>query len=875
MRKHVELPFGELTRVDPRHSRRISGRPGTPYQVEINPQLPQRLARLDELANNLWYSWDRPTRALFARLDPGLWQATNHSPKAFLKRLDQHTLIEAADDPVFLSSYHRALSAYDTYHDEPLRPSEADKLRHADLVAYFCAEFGFHESLPIYSGGLGILAGDHCKAASDLRLPFIGVGLLYRQGYFSQTVDNEGRQHAVYFDADFDDLPIAPVIGDDGSQWVVAVGLQDRQVKVKVWRVRVGHITLYLLDTNVAENIAHDRDIAHRLYGGDRTTRIEQEIILGVGGVRALASLGLKPTAWHINEGHAAFLILERIRQLTTQGLDFASALEAVASSTVFTTHTAVPAGHDHFGEDMIRRYFERWCGELKCSFGDLMALGGAGDSPDFNMTALAIRGSRFHNGVSRIHGSVSAHITANLWPQIEPEENPMSYVTNGAHVPTFLANDWIDVFDRYLGHGWSERLCDEKCWDRIYAIPDQLFWNVRQSLKSQMLHLIRHRVGEQHARNHGSESHLDRILRLADPANPNVLTIGFARRFATYKRATLLFQDLDWLKQIVSDPQRPVLFIFAGKAHPADQPGQELIHRIAEVGRMPEFEGKIVLVEGYDLRLARRLVAGCDVWLNNPVFPLEASGTSGMKAAANGAINLSVLDGWWGEGYDGKNGWAIKPASEAMDEARRAQEEARTLYEILQDSVIPLYYKLNPQGYSPGWVQMSKRSIATLLPRFNTSRMVGEYLSRFYLPATHQWRNFSQDDFAGARELAAWKARVRSAWGGVGLRRLDTAKRRIPYGSSLKFEVAVRLNGLAPQDVAVELLFGRPTADGYLADAHGFFLDHNGGLNEAEQHFSLELTPEMCGKLEYMFRVYPFHELLTHPREMGMMMWL
>ncbi|MBS1136412.1 MAG: hypothetical protein H6R11_366 [Proteobacteria bacterium] len=849
--------------------------PGTAYQLEVNPQLPQRLARLADLSNNLWYSWDRPTRSLFARLHPGLWQSVAHSPKAFLKRIDQQRLIDAADDPIFLGTYNRVLSAYDTYHNEPMRHNGAERLRQSDLVAYFCAEFGFHESLPIYSGGLGILAGDHCKAASDMRLPFIGVGLLYRQGYFSQTIDAEGRQHAVHNDADFDDLPITPVTHDDGSEVRVTVEMLGRNVTVKVWQARIGHVVLYLLDTDLEENTVHDRDIAHRLYGGDRSTRIEQEIVLGIGGVRALRALGLKPSAWHINEGHAAFLILERMRELIVQGLSFTAALEAVGGNTVFTTHTPVPAGHDHFAEEMIRRYFDHCCHEMHIRSDELMALGRTEGSGDFNMTALAVRGSRFQNGVSRIHGGVSAEILSHLWPQIEPEDNPVTHVTNGVHVPTFLAQDWHELFDRFLGPGWSQRLTDQGCWDGIMSVPDQLFWSVRQSLKSQMLHLVRHRISDQHFRNQGSEAHLDRMLKFADPANPNVLTFGFARRFATYKRATMLFESLDWLREIVSDPQRPVLFIFAGKAHPADQPGQDMLRRVSEVARMPEFEGKILLVEGYDLRLARRLISGVDVWLNNPVYPLEASGTSGMKAAFNGVINLSVLDGWWGEGYDGKNGWAIKPASDALDDNRRTQEEARTLYELLQDSLIPLYYNLGPMGFSPGWVQMAKRSIVTLLPRFNTARMLGEYVGKFYLPATQQWRRFSQDNFAGARELAAWKAKVRAAWNEVRMSRLDTPTRRIGFGDSLRFEIALNLNGLSPEDVTVELLIGRPARNGQPKNSKRMVMEYSGRTAGNDYLYELELTPELCGKIEYKFRVYPSHELLTHPFEMGMMVWL
>jgi starch phosphorylase len=857
---------------------------GTLFQLEINPKLPARLARLDDLANNLWYSWDRPTRTLFARLGQTLWGVVSHSPKAFLKRVDQHRLDEAAEDPVFLGALARVLSAYDTYHDSPRR-EHAPHLPEGGLIAYFCAEFGFHESLPIYSGGLGILAGDHCKTASDLNLPFVGIGLLYRQGYFLQTIDGEGRQHALYNDADFDDLPVVPVRRPDGSDLKIAVRLPGRDVHIKVWSTRVGHITLYLLDTDLDENSPQDRDIAHQLYGGNRDTRLEQEIVLGLGGVRALAEMGIQPTVWHINEGHAAFLILERMRALIHTGLDFPTALEAVASNTVFTTHTPVPAGHDHFAEDTIRRYFDECCRDMGCDIGELVALGRIDHEPEFNMTALAIRGSRFHNGVSRIHGAVSSEICASLWPQIEPAENPIGYVTNGVHVPTFLSDLWHETFDRVLGPAWHQRLTDPQCWSEVHAIPDHTFWSVRQSIKAQMLHLVRHRVTQQHVRNQASQAHIDRLLRLADPENPNVLTIGFARRFATYKRATLLFRDLDLLRRLICNPERPVLFIFAGKAHPADQPGQELIRRIHEVAQMPEFEGHILLVEGYDLRLARRLVSGVDVWLNNPIYPLEASGTSGMKAAINGVINLSVLDGWWGEGFQeggaansspngGPNGWAIKPASSLHDEARRDQEEGRSLYEILQDRVIPLYYTRGPMGYAPGWVHKAKRSIATITPRFNSQRMVGEYLAKFYAPADRQWRLKHADAFAGARTLAAWKDKVRHAWSKVSLRRIDTPQKRLPYGDSLRIEIAVRLNGLSADDLTAEMLLERPGASKAKAPRH-LVLSHEGPCGDGEDLFALTLTPDVCGRINYRVRLFPSHELLTHPFEMGMMIWL
>jgi starch phosphorylase len=849
--------------------------PGTPFSLEVNPQIPLRLRRLQELANNLWYSWDRPTRTLFARLHPSLWKRAGHSPKAFLKRVSQWRLNEAAEDRVFLNAYNRVLSAYDTYHAQSSRLKETTDFGEGDLVAYFCFEFGFHESLPIYSGGLGILAGDHCKTASDLGLNFVGVGLLYRQGYFNQTIDNEGNQHALYTTSDFDDLPISPLVRKDGTELRITVPLGARQITLKVWQARVGHVRLFLLDTYLPENSPEDRDIAHRLYGGDRTTRIEQEILLGVGGVRALAALEVKPTVWHINEGHAAFLVLERVRMLIETGLDFSGALEAAAANTVFTTHTPVPAGHDHFGDDMVRHYFAGWLPQLGITSEHLIGLGHTSESPEFNMSALAVRSSRFHNGVSAIHGEVSARVLANMWPQIDSTENPIGHVTNGVHVPTFLAPEWYELFDRHLGYGWEQRLTDPECWEGIHAIPDQQFWAVRQALKSQLFRQLRDRICEQHARNHGSEAHMERVLRLANPDNPQTLTIGFARRFATYKRAHLLFENLDWLREVVGDEQRQVLFLFAGKAHPADGPGQDMIRRVAAVSRMPDFEGKVILIEGYDLRLARRLVSGVDVWLNNPIYPLEASGTSGMKAALNGVINLSVLDGWWGEGYDGSNGWGIKPVADTADSARRDREEVRTLYEILQDSVVPLFYKTGPLGFSPEWVAMAKRSIATLLPRFNTERMVGEYVEKFYRPAARQWHRFAVDNFAPAREVAAWKSKIRNHWSRVRIRRLDSQPARIAFGDSVRFELAVELDNLEPSDVKVELVFGRPSDRDRPGDAKQFELRWMKRLESGEHLYALELQPELCGKIDYRFRVYPGHAMLTHPFEMGMMIWL
>ncbi len=870
--------------------------PAQIFNLEVTPQLPEALQRLEELANNLWYSWNPPARTLFERLDKELWIRVGHNPKLFLRNLDQQALFKAAKDPLFLNNYQLVLTHYDAYHQDKKRRNGGGQLEENDLIAYFCAEYGFHESLPIYSGGLGILAGDHCKTASDLRLPFVAVGLFYRQGYFTQHIDAEGNQQARYNQNDPQHLPMKPVTDSHGAELHVTVQIAHTQIVVKAWQLQVGHITLYLLDTDVPQNNQDDRVVTHQLYGGDHHTRIKQEIILGIGGVRLLNKLGLMPTVWHINEGHAAFMILERLRDPVAKGQPLDQALEVVAADTVFTTHTAVPAGHDHFPPDMVMNYLGWLAHDLKLSRDAFLLMGRLpNDSPDFNMTTLAVKGARHINGVSRIHGLVSSEICAKFWPEITSEENPISYVTNGAHVSSLLARDWSELFDQYLGSDWNQHLCDEELWKRIDDIPDPVFWKVKQAAKSRMLGVLRDVLSSQHLHNQISQTHLERVLKNLEPQNPNILTIGFARRFATYKRATLLFNNLQQLRTLISDAQRPVVFIFAGKAHPADEPGKSLLKTIYRLSMEPEYVGKIIVIEGYDLGLSRRLVSGVDIWLNNPVYPLEASGTSGMKAAFNGAINLSVLDGWWDEGYDGENGWAIKPSPHSQDNVElRDREDARTLYEILQDEVIPLYYDQGRYGYSPGWIKTAKRSLSTCLLRYNTVRMLNDYLGRAYLPAVRQGKRLRANNSAKAQELTQWKTQVRNKWGGVQIRQLELPTKQIAYGESISITVAVRLNNLQPGDVAVELLLSRkvyhpevfvtsqvgkterqkPETDNYLTTASYKFKPEK-PLDNGEYLYNLTFTPDFCGGLSYHIRVFPFHESLTDPHEMGMMRWV
>lgn len=850
--------------------------PGTRYPLEVQPNIPERLARLSELAVDLLYSWNRPIRLLFVRLDPVLWERCGRNPKLMLRRVGQERLDEAAQDPLFLEEYQRALSLHDTYHTVRIPSRLMDLDPKTDLVAYFCAEFGLHESLQIYSGGLGILAGDHCKAASDLSLPFVAVGLLYRQGYFTQTIDAQGNQIVGTAPALLADLPVTPACDDEGRELRVSVTLPGRTVALKIWRVIAGRISLYLLDSDIPENTAADRAITCQLYGGDRETRLRQEIVLGIGGVRALRAAGLQPTVWHINEGHPAFHILERCRELVNQGLDFDTALEIVAAGTVFTTHTPVPAGHDIFDEELFGRYLESYVTDLGIDIAELKTLGSSPISQGgFNMTALALRGSRLHNGVSRIHGEVASRMEAYIWPQIPWAENPVGYVTNGIHVATFLAQEWSSLFDMRFGSEWRNKLTEASYWERIDTISDHSYWSVHQSLKAAMLEAVKKRVIRQYRRNGVGEGLIHRLTRQLEPDAKGPLVIGFARRFATYKRAGLLFEDPIRLARLLNDPERPVLLLFAGKAHPHDHPGQNLIRLIHEFSRRPEFEGKIILIEGYDLSLARRLVTGVDVWLNTPEYPLEASGTSGQKAAINGVVNLSILDGWWGEGYAGDNGWGICPHKGLIDNAQRTREESAELLDILEQQVLPLYFDAAEHGYSRPWIAISKAAMRRAMPVFNAERMVLEYTRDYYRKAARHARLLAQKEAAGGRTLAQWKRAVAAAWPGVRLEHGNDTPESLKVGESLHLTILVHANGLHENDLAVECLFESQDETGEHIVRAQVQLAAGGVDSEGRLVFHLDHKPGTSGFQTLRVRAYPYHALLAHRFEMGCMAWL
>jgi len=850
---------------------------GTRFTLEVQPRIPATLKRLEELASDLVYSWDRQVRRMFIRLDKDLWSSSGHNPKTFLRRVSQERLEAAADDRVFMEDFQRVLAAYDTYHSQSMHSGISEYIdAKEDLIAYFCAEFGFHESLPIYSGGLGILAGDHCKAASDLGIPFVAVGILYRQGYFNQTIDEHGSQISHYSPSSFHDLPVTQAVDADGNPLLIEVDFPDRKVYLHVWRARAGHITLYLLDSDLDKNEEHDRIITHQLYGGDKNTRIQQEIVLGIGGVRALRALGIKPTVWHINEGHSAFQILERCREGTLKGFDFMTALEVIAGGTVFTTHTPVAAGHDIFDHELITAYFRDYIKDLGIDMQEFLQLGATpGSHGAFNQTALALRGSRFHNGVSRIHGTVASEMEHYIWPDVPYRENPISYVTNGVHLQTFLARDWSNLYDMRFGRAWRDELLNEDYWERIDEIPDHSYWSLRQSLKTELFENVLHRALHQYRRNGCSEALMERMTQHIASGKSDILTVGFARRFATYKRATLLFSDPERLSRILKNPECPVLLIFAGKAHPSDAPGQELIRKIHEYSLMPEFMGHILLLEGYDLALGRKLVTGVDVWLNTPEYPLEASGTSGQKAGMNGVINLSVLDGWWAEGYNGENGWAITPHEPHFDPDYRNHEEANELLDLLESKIAPLYYDRNTQGYSEGWVKISKASMKSCIPNYNAQRMVRDYITNFYSPASRQNKKLCADDYKGALALAAWKAKVNSTWHSVSMRRIDDAGNSLMSGDSLRIEVAARLGELTTDDVVLECIIGTESRHNKFVESEHVLLQPSGTTSNGEAMFSLDLTPPLSGLQFYKLRLYPSHPLLSHPFETGHIIWL
>ena len=831
-------------------------------ELLVRPAIPPPLARLEELAGNMLYAWEPAIRGVFRRLDPALWKLCHRNAVLMLGRVPQEALVRAAADPRYVALYRQACDRFDSYvHSYEQTPSE-------NLVAYFCMEFGLAECLPIYSGGLGVLAGDFLKASSDSGDLIAGVGLLYQKGHLDQFLNPDGWQQERYPVNDFYTLPLRPVKDAAGEDLKISVGLPRGPVVARVWRVDVGRVRLYLLDTNIEDNAdAEYRDITDRLYGGDDVTRMQQEVLLGIGGVRALKALGLAPTVYHMNEGHSAFLALERIRVLMEeQGLHFEEALEAARVNNVFTTHTSVAAGIDLFDAGLMHEYFAGYCRETGISFDRLMALGRFGlrdPGERFSMAVLAIRTSSYRNAVSRLHQKISQNMWSGLWPQLPAWEVPISSITNGVHLRSWLNTDLAELYDEYLQPDWRDCHDDAAAWRLLDEVPDHEIWEVHKRRKRRLISFVREK---QVACAIARKASATEVQRAWEVLEPDALTIGFARRFATYKRATLLFRDIGRLKRILNHPQRPVQVVIAGLAHPHDQPGKMLIREIVQLSRDPELARRVVFVEDYGMEVARELVQGVDLWLNNPRRGEEACGTSGMKAGFNGVLNLSILDGWFDEAYEQCGGWAIgdrEPYSEDQDEIH-----ARAIYSLLENEIVPMYYDRGPDGASADWIRRARQAIKHVSHQYNCRRMVEEYKNQIYDPANAAWAAAKRNAFERIRARLQWNADVERAWDRV--RIVETSHGsdgRVTSGHPFPIRASVELAGLSPSDVRVEAVVGRVGPGGKLEDAEVLVLP---ALEQTETTclFGREILPQQTGRIGYAVRVAPNHfdDPLTRP---------
>jgi starch phosphorylase len=847
------------------------------------------LERLRELAHNLWWTWNHEAIELFRRLDRDLWETSGHNPVLMLGTIRQERLVQMAEDDGFLAHCERVYREFDRYlkskgtwyrktYGKTAEGQGSEDGGHR--IAYFSAEFGLTESLGIYAGGLGILAGDHLKSASDLGLPLIAVGLLYQQGYFRQYLNPDGWQQELYPDNDFYNLPLTLERQLSGTPLLVEVEYPGRIVKAQVWRAHVGRVPLYLLDTNIEANQPADRDITDQLYGGDDDMRIRQEILLGIGGIRALEALDLRPAVCHMNEGHSAFLALERIRLLMVEHkLSFSEAREAAAAGHVFTTHTPVPAGIDWFQPDLLDRYFSHYYPKLGISRGEFLGLGRKNPSDTdgyFCMAILAMRLSNRINGVSQLHARVSREMWQEVWPQVPAEEIPILGITNGIHPRSWISHDMADLYDRYLGPRWIERPADLSIWQRVMRIPDEELWRTHERRRERLVAFARRRLRAQLLQRGSRPSEIKLAEEVLDP---EALTIGFARRFATYKRAALLFHDVERLARIVGNKDRPVQIIFAGKAHPRDNPGKELIRQIIHHARRAEFRNRIVFIEDYDMVVARYLLQGVDIWLNTPRRPHEASGTSGMKAAANGALNLSVLDGWWDEAYTPETGWAIGRGEEYDDDqvAYQNQVEANALYDLMEKEIVPLYYERGRDGLPRGWLAKMKAAMRDHAGVFNTNRMVRDYAEECYLPSAQRSERLGEQDLERAKQLAAWKARVRQEWSKVRIERVTAGSSEtqdLKVGDQLQVEAVVNLGELKPTDVTVEVYHGPLDAEGLIMDGQALAMLIAQSKGKGNYVFAGAISCQTSGRQGYALRIVPHHEDLGNPLEMGLILW-
>ena len=848
-------------------------------RITVNPQLPKRISKLATVANNLWWSWNTEFLRLFQRIDMDLWEQSNKNPVKFLKHVSQEKLEDAAKDVTFLKEYDKIVEEFEDYmNSKNTWFSKNYPEEKGDLIAYFSAEYGLDQTIPIYSGGLGILSGDHLKSASDLGIPLVAVGLLYKDGYFNQKIDGEGQQQCEYNEIDLYDLPINPVKNEVGEDLIIYVKFPKRRLYLKVWSINVGRIKLYLLDSDIEKNNPEDRDVTLKLYGGDQEMRIRQEIVLGQAGVELLTKyLKLNPTVYHMNEGHSAFLTLEIIKNIIAEKqVSFEVAKDITSSKTVFTTHTQVPSGNDIFPLDLVERYFKDFWPRLGLSREEFLKLGMKPVKElenGFNMGILALKIAGKKNGVSKLHGAVSRELFGDVWPNIAANESPIGYVTNGIHTCSWLAPKMKELYNQYLMPYWQDSMYQDKVWEKINTIPDEKLWNVHNERKAKLLKLVKENTTERLRRSGYSYEDINEIV---SKINPNALTIGFARRFATYKRATLIFKDLERITQILNNADRPVQLIFAGKAHPADKEGQDLIKFIHQVSMMPQFKGKIFLLENYNIAMSRYLISGVDVWLNNPRRPMEASGTSGQKASVNGVINFSVLDGWWAEGYNQKNGWTIGNNSEYDSYEAQDQADSQSLYRTLEEKIIPTYYNRENSNIPQKWIGFMKNSILSTGGKYSTARMLVDYTNQYYMPLAKLTKKYYLD-IDNVAEYNGWKKDLYRNWKDIKITQTDNFDNiTIDAGNKIEVGCEVELPNIDIENIEVEVYYGKILENGIVENVSIIPMELTDSDEEQRKYYftaKIELTTG--GNYGYTFRVMPKNEMILEPANLDLVKWI
>ncbi len=848
-------------------------------RITVNPQLPKRIEKLSEISNNLWWSWNTEFLRLFKKIDRDLWENCQKNPVKFLKQVSQEKLEEAEKNQEFLKEYDKLAKQFEDYMDSK-DTWFANKYpeNKKDLIAYFSAEYGLDETIPIYSGGLGILSGDHLKSASDLGIPLVAVGLLYKNGYFHQKINGYGEQENEYVDLEISDLPIQPVKDENGVDIMIYVKIQNENVYLKVWKIQVGRITLYLLDSDVEVNKPEYRDITLKLYGGDQEMRIRQEIVLGMGGTNLLTRvLKLNPTIYHMNEGHSAFLILELIKNIIKEKqVSFAVAKDIASSKTVFTTHTPVPAGNDIFPVELVEKYFKDFWGRIGLDREEFLKLGMKPCQelePGFNMGILALKVAGKKNGVSKLHGAVSRELFGDVWPEIAANESPITYVTNGIHTCSWLAPKLKELYNKYLMPYWQDHIQEDKTWTKINDIPDEELWKIHQERKIRLLDLVKESTTNRLKRSGYSYEEINEIV---SKLNPNALTIGFARRFATYKRATLIFKDLERITQILNDSNKPVQLIFAGKAHPADKEGQDLIKRIHEISMMPQFKGKIFVLENYNIAMSRYLVSGVDVWLNNPRRPMEASGTSGQKASVNGVINFSVLDGWWAEGYNQENGWTIGTNAEYNSYEEQDIADSQSLYRTLESKIIPTYYEKNNNGLSTKWIKIMKNSIITTGGKYSTSRMLADYTNNLYMPLCNLTKKY-YENVDNVAEFNLWKKNLYINWKDIKITQKNNLDNiTIDAGNNIEVKCEVELPNVDIENIVAECYYGKILDNGIVENVSIIPMKLTNRDDEKKTYeFTTKIELKTGGNYGYTFRIMPKHEMILDSENLNLVKWV